>query len=242
MQTECPHCHTLFRITEQQLEQADGQVQCGHCLAIFSAENPYNSQLQNDSHTDAKSPDENNIFDNENIMDDVVPAELRGENNSKTYNFLSSLIWSLAILALIITGLAQLAWLQREELVKYPQLQTVMEKACLYIKCKLPAPRDTKRIKLTSKNVYTHPNIEKALMINGTIVNQAEFSQAFPLLEIRFENIRGEVIAARRFKPTEYLGIPENQIGYMQPGEPVSFNIEVIDPGTDVVSYAFEFL
>ncbi len=242
MQTECPHCHTLFHISEAQLEQADGQVQCGHCLAIFSAENPYNSQQQNASDKDNETRNESLAFDTDNIMDDVVPAELRADNHHKTYSTFSSILWSLGILVLIIIGLAQLAWFQRNELVKYPQLQSAMEMVCQYAKCKLPAPKDTSRIKLTSKNVYTHPNVDKALMINATIVNQAEFNQAFPLLEVRFENIRGEIIAARRFKPSEYLGIPENQITNMQPGEPVSFNIEIIDPGSDVVSYAFEFL
>ena len=79
-------------------------------------------------------------------------------------------------------------------------------------------------------------------MVSGTIVNQAEFEQDFPLVELRFENIRGQSIAGRRFKPEEYLGIPKDQLKKMQPGNPVSFNIELIDPGKDVVSYEFNFL
>jgi hypothetical protein len=106
----------------------------------------------------------------------------------------------------------------------------------------LPDPRDPQRIELSSKNIYTHPNTENALMVSGTIVNQAGIAQDFPLLELRFENIRGEFIAGRRFQPHEYLDLPVESIGKMQPGNPISFTIEIIDPGKDVMSYEFRFL
>lgn len=33
--TECPHCSTRFRVTEQQLQLAAGRVRCGACLTVF---------------------------------------------------------------------------------------------------------------------------------------------------------------------------------------------------------------
>jgi len=36
MQAECPNCHTLFRITEAQLDMADGMVRCGFCKEVFN--------------------------------------------------------------------------------------------------------------------------------------------------------------------------------------------------------------
>jgi predicted Zn finger-like uncharacterized protein len=37
--TECPHCGTSFRVTEQHLRAAKGSVRCGSCLQIFNAIN-----------------------------------------------------------------------------------------------------------------------------------------------------------------------------------------------------------
>jgi predicted Zn finger-like uncharacterized protein len=37
MQTQCPQCHTAFRVSEEQLALADGQVRCGQCLRVFVA-------------------------------------------------------------------------------------------------------------------------------------------------------------------------------------------------------------
>ena len=38
MQTQCPHCQTLFHVTDEQLQAADGQVRCGECDKVFTAE------------------------------------------------------------------------------------------------------------------------------------------------------------------------------------------------------------
>ena len=37
MQTQCPHCDTKFRVTEAQLQAADGIVRCGICNEVFKA-------------------------------------------------------------------------------------------------------------------------------------------------------------------------------------------------------------
>ena len=37
MQTQCPHCDTKFRVTETQLQAADGFVRCGVCEEVFNA-------------------------------------------------------------------------------------------------------------------------------------------------------------------------------------------------------------
>jgi len=37
METRCPECHTVFRVAEEQLAVADGQVRCGECDHVFNA-------------------------------------------------------------------------------------------------------------------------------------------------------------------------------------------------------------
>jgi len=37
MQTQCPHCATRFRVTESQVNTADGYVRCSVCKEIFNA-------------------------------------------------------------------------------------------------------------------------------------------------------------------------------------------------------------
>ncbi|MDE2088993.1 MAG: DUF3426 domain-containing protein [Gammaproteobacteria bacterium] len=37
MYTQCPHCHTVFRVGPDQLTVAEGRVRCGQCHAVFDA-------------------------------------------------------------------------------------------------------------------------------------------------------------------------------------------------------------
>lgn len=251
MQTECPHCHTIFRITEQQLEQADGQVKCGHCLAIFTANNPYQSGFDAENETSSFDDDLNlqNTRAETNdptmeVLPDVIPPELRAETRAPKNHlgFMGGFLLSLAIILAILAGITQFAYYNRLKLVQHTELRPWIGILCKITKCEIPEPRNPDLITLSSKNIFTHPNVKQALMVNATIVNQAAYEQDFPLLELRFENIRGEVIAARRFLPKEYLGIPQQQITKMEPNNPVSFNIEILDPGKDMISYEFNFL
>ena len=252
MQTECPHCNTIFRVKENQLEQADGQVRCGHCLAIFTAENPYNTgtyKAEGHSENSLKDPEiitQQDASETEDtyIVADVIPPELRAESRKgkNHFGFLGTFILTLLILTSISGLFLQYAYYNRNNLVKITDLRPWLETMCQQVHCTLPPPSDRKKIILSSKNIFSHPNVEGALMVSASIVNQADFSQSYPIIELRFENVRGKTIAGRRFNAIEYLGIPEEQISQMHPDVPVNINLEIKDPGNDMVSYEFAFL
>lgn len=242
MQTECPHCHTVFRIKEADLNLADGQVRCGHCLAIFTADNPYNTITYEDADTTTEDESEHDDF--KPVVADVIPPQLRAESRKgkSRYGFMGTALLALAILISSGALVIQYAYYNRDNLVKIKDLRPWLQQMCDIGGCVLPAPKDTSLIVLSGKNIFTHPNTENALMISATIVNQASFVQEFPIIELRFENVRGKTIAGRRFHAKEYLGIPAEQISQMQPETPVNFNLEIKDPGNEMVSYEFTFL
>ena len=37
MQTKCPHCQTVFKVSDEHLKVADGYVRCGICKEVFNA-------------------------------------------------------------------------------------------------------------------------------------------------------------------------------------------------------------
>ena len=240
MQTECPHCNTIFDIKETDIEQAKGQVRCGHCLAVFTA-NAIQEIKPSTHDSTVNTTDEN---EDGYVVADVIPPELRAESRKGKYRFgfIGTLLLTAAIISSIFAGLLQYTYYNRNELVKITELRPYLKMLCETINCTLPPPSNKKLITLSSKNIFTHPNNEHALMVTASIINQAHFEQDFPIIELRFENVRGETIAGRRFYANEYLNIPENQISKMQPNTPVNIHLEIIDPGSDMVSYEFSFL
>ena len=99
MQAECPHCHTLFRVTETQLDMADGMVRCGYCKEVFNARDVNDAQ-DNESQPDSRE----------------VPFGAGSDAGS--YSMLATVSWSLAILLLIATLAAEYIWFNHPELLQ----------------------------------------------------------------------------------------------------------------------------
>jgi hypothetical protein len=59
---------------------------------------------------------------------------------------------------------------------------------------------------------------------------------------VSFSDVSGTAVAARRFRPDEYLSDTRNTAGGMQPGERAQLMLEVVDPGERAVSFQFDFL
>jgi hypothetical protein len=74
------------------------------------------------------------------------------------------------------------------------------------------------------------------------MINHASFAQALPDVRIDFSSTRGDVVASRRFRPAEYLQPDQKDFRQMQPDTPVSFSLEIVDPGKDAITYEFMFL
>lgn len=250
MQTECPHCHTVFRVAQAQLEMADGMVRCGFCKETFNArgENDFTgtkNRLNKSPDTQQPEVPAENKSNYESFFsaehNDIVPDELRAGRYTKPYSTLATTAWSFAILALIAALVTEYLWFNQPELLQDERLKPVTVKLCELIDCERQQKRDPSQIEMISRNVYTHPNEKQALMVSTTMVNHASYAQPYPEVQIDFSDVRGEMIASRRFSPEEYLQIDKLQLNPLQSGTPVTFGLEIKDPGKQAITYEFSF-
>ena len=63
-----------------------------------------------------------------------------------------------------------------------------------------------------------------------------------PILEVTFSNSTGTPVAARRFRPGEYLGDQADIKAGMPVNTTLQVMLEIEDPGEDAVSFQFDFL
>ena len=255
MQTKCPHCHTVFRIAQTQLEIADGLVRCGFCKKIFHAriENELTGKdIRGDILSETRDTDSHQAqaavatgTDQKRstpTADDAFTADaLEAQAHVKPYSAFATAAWSLAILILIATLITEYLWFNQPELLQFPQLKPITDRLCEWVDCERLQLRDAKQIELISRNVYTHPNAKDALMITTTIVNHASYAQPYPNVQIDFSDVRGELLASRRFTPEEYLQVDQTQLSLLQSGTPVTFGLEIQDPGNQAITYEFSF-
>ncbi|MGB5441445.1 MAG: zinc-ribbon and DUF3426 domain-containing protein [Gammaproteobacteria bacterium] len=167
-----------------------------------------------------------------------VPADGWSQSSLKMPNVFSGV----AVVLLVLLIGAQWVFFNRAELAGNPQWRPHLEQVCSYLHCDLPLQVDLAQLELLNRDVRQHPRVEEALLVNATLSNRAEFTQPFPVLEVSFSDTGGNIVAARRFRPIEY--IIDNYIikRGMLPGEPVPVVLEIVDPGEVAASYQFGFL
>lgn len=128
-----------------------------------------------------------------------------------------------------------------EELARQDQYRPWFEALCPEIGCSLPSKVDITQIRSTNLVVRSHPQYMDALMVDAILYNRAQFAQPFPLLELRFADLNGQLIASSRFRPSEYLSGELAGQDEMPPQTPIHISLEIKDPGAKAVNYSLSF-
>lgn len=267
MYTKCPECSSVFRITTELLEMANGLVRCGICDAVFNGadylhegdapaeevnepEPEFELEFEQDVAEDEHDVEEYTLADDGNdhqddedalIISDAIPTVIREDFGSgvlsKTNSPLRIAMWTTGSIALALFFLGQITYWQKVDALP----RSWVNNFCVVLGCQSDAKRDLSTLRILNRNIFTHPNVKNALMITTSFVNEDENTQPFPLLQIALLNTQGKIVAVRRFNPTDYLVNQDLINTDMLPDEPVGARLEVFDPGSMVIAYEIEF-
>lgn len=149
--------------------------------------------------------------------------------------------WSLFNLLAAAALASQYVAYHFEELARQDQYRPWFEQLCPEIGCSLPSKVDIAQIKSSNLVVRSHPEFRDSLVVDAILYNRAPFAQPFPLLELRFADLSGQLLASRRFKPGEYLSGELAGRAEMPPQTPIHVSLEILDPGTKAVNYSLSF-
>lgn len=241
LHTTCTECQSVFHLNLPQLLAADGKVRCSECNEVFDAnihlvrEHKVETSILDEIAEDCenKKSDESKTVSLHEAMND-------GGDSSRTNSFIS-FYWLMGILLLAVIALVQWVYFDRLQLVNNPKRQNLVLNLCSFIPCDTSLFKSTNQFKLIERNIFTHPTQANALLISGSYVNEAPFSQKTPSLKVSLFNLNGEIIAQRLFTPIEY-SIESAALTSIAPGENIHFKIEIADPNTVTITYEFEFI
>lgn len=266
MYTFCPTCSTVFEVKAEHLLAASGRVRCGECGWVFRAfdyvyedlasvqsalaeyhapqADQHLNERQNGSGTaggDDEADDGYDVPDYSGAAGILMHPEYSGAW-TRASHFGRNMAQGAIITALLMLLGVQWLYFNRAALAAQNDWRPGLENLCALLRCELPLRVDLARIELVNRDVRKHPRVAGALLINATLVNRADFSQPYPVLEVTFSNSSGTPVAARRFKPAEYLGEQTDIKAGMPRDTPLQVVLEIEDPGEDAVSFQFEFL
>ncbi|WP_462401421.1 DUF3426 domain-containing protein [Pseudomonas sp. Marseille-QA0332] len=171
----------------------------------------------------------------------VVDDPLQLDWQKPAPNWRKRLLWGLLVLLATATLLLQYVWYHFDELARQDQYRPWFQSLCPSLGCEVPTRVDISRIRSSNLVVRSHPDFKGALIVDAIIYNRASFPQPFPLLELRFADLNGQLIASRRFKPSEYLSGELAGRGDMPSQTPIHIALDILDPGPKAVNYSLSF-
>jgi hypothetical protein len=167
------------------------------------------------------------------------PLQLDWREQKKPWG--RKLAWALINLLALAALTGQYISYHFAELARQDQYRPWFAELCPQLGCTLPSKVEIALIKSSNLVVRSHPQFNGALVVDAILYNRAAFSQPFPLLELRFADQSGKLLASRSFKPSEYLaGELAGQVE-MPPQTPIHISLDILDPGTKAVNYSLNF-
>lgn len=149
--------------------------------------------------------------------------------------------WILVCSALAIALAAELAWIDRNDLIRDPMTGGWLRGTCNALGCRVPLVAAPQQLHLLASNVETHPNAAHALMISLSVRNDAAFAQPWPVVAVTLSDAQGHRLSMRRLLPADYLDDPDVLHRGLAPGATTALLLEVQDPGDAAVAYQFDF-
>ncbi|MGF6088381.1 DUF3426 domain-containing protein [Pseudomonas sp. 18173] len=175
------------------------------------------------------------------VLQDLTDDPLQLDWQKRRSPWGRRLLWLLLILIAAGALAGQYIAYHFDELARQDQYRPWFQQFCPQIGCTVPSKVDIAKIKSSNLVVRSHPEFNGALVVDAIIYNRAPFSQPFPLLELRFADLNGHLIASRRFKPGEYLNGDLEGMAEMPPQTPIHIALDILDPGAKAVNYSLSF-
>lgn len=237
----CPICRTRFRVSDELLNAAGGQVRCGACLTVFNGRDhllePTATAEQNDI---PSSPSSSRSQGSPRSQEEASTTPAPAYQRLPPTDTAAQLGLSIGVLLLGAGLLVNVFWLRFEVWSQQPALRTLYESACEVVDCRLRPLRALADIEVASSVFQTRHGPPDELELAFELRNRAPFKQPFPTLLVRLRDEQGKVLATHRRPPKDYLDVEETRPMEPQQSTPVVLRFD--DPGARAADYSLSLL
>lgn len=262
--TNCPSCQTQFIVTQEQLNQHNGKVRCGHCLHVFdarkelvilntepeqglaSANESASTESLKTPATDSSDPANFNMADSEarEIVNNALIKDNQASNTNnvdsrlRTKNSIFTWLTAITAFSLLLIAVAQSIYFLRTEIaIYYPKTKPYLALVCEKIGCQIDLPKKIDLIMIDDSDMQEDADYAGLIHLSSTLINQAGFNQAYPNIELTLTDIEDMPKLRRVFKPVEYLPPHTDIAKGLAAGEEMKVKLAITAPGESVAGY-----
>lgn len=216
---DCPSCQSRFKVAEDQIKLHQGLVCCGHCFTLFNAQGHTQANAEDTKHSAANSS--------------------KSTTKSTWKNG-----WAVFLLLLLILGalLQSLYFLRAEISWRYPSSQAYLKLTCKKIGCDIALAKQINLLVLDDTDLQEDELRVGLMYLSSTIVNQAEFSQAYPTIELTLTDIDDRAKYIRRFSPNDYLEHGADAKLGLLAGQSFKLTLPLANPNESIAGYRVRLL
>jgi predicted Zn finger-like uncharacterized protein len=209
----CPECGTRFRVRQEQLQAAGGRLRCGRCDHVFAAPDPPRDPL----------------------LADIPPLPAAAPCPSR-----AGPLWVVGSLLLALGLGLQAVWWERASLAANPDGLRLVQLLCHYADCRVQPPRATDRIEVLERSLAPRAGHPGTLHFHLRMVNRAPHAQPYPVIDLSLSDRIDRLVGVRRIRPRDYLPHlrPSDVMGR---GTLVDVDVDLADPGAQVIGYEIDF-
>lgn len=146
------------------------------------------------------------------------------------------------VLTLALLATAQLAWINKKELLEYPKARQLMQIVCDLAACELEQQKAIDKFVILHRNLQPSISHPHAFSFTLSFANDADFSQPLPMLQLSLLDHMDLLLAQRRFSPDEYLYPAAGNDRSIKPQEIINVELLLQDQALKVSSFKLEIL
>ncbi|MEW8338367.1 MAG: zinc-ribbon and DUF3426 domain-containing protein [Candidatus Thiodiazotropha taylori] len=177
----------------------------------------------------------------ESELEKALPFTFEEEKQQRSSSPRSPL-WTIGSLLLLIPLIGQMTWQFRDSLIHHDVGRQLLNSLCTVAGCTPPQRIDREKILITDRSLAAHPDKDNTLAMRLEVINTAPFEQPYPKLQLSLFNELGALVARRTFSESEYLQRASNTEQLMPKLQPIEIELELVDPGSQVTGFTFDFL
>lgn len=143
-------------------------------------------------------------------------------------------LWTAGCVLAALGLVVQVLWLGFDAWAGNAALRPVYAVACAVLPCTVPVRDSVEGLSVRKVTLRARPEAPGTVVVQALLVNEGAFERPLPRLELRLLNLAGEVVAARRLEPVDYLAVAARET--LAVGGSVRIAVEVRSPGIEAVN------
>jgi hypothetical protein len=155
-------------------------------------------------------------------------------------NPFATFVWFLVAAGFFALLGMQVKYFMVDKYAQDDRYRTYLAGFCRIAQCELPPRQNPYLLTLTHTKIDLHPTQPGALRVTVKMVNEAQFSQPYPMLQLTLTDRVGRIVGRRTFTPEAYLpkGVPD----LIGEGELTSILFDLARPHDKAVGFVVDIV